>query len=138
MLAVLLSSLVIKIIDRQRRAIDFDIKGFLDGYGYTTAADTSRPEVKATTNVFDEEEIVRQTVKSYNQSQGIEHPLGKININKADVGQLQRLPGIGPVLAQRIVSYRDSVSFFHSEKDLLKVNGLGPKKLSKIIGYIEF
>jgi competence protein ComEA len=61
-----------------------------------------------------------------------------INMNKADVGQLQRLPGIGPVLARNIVAYRDSAGNFNYAEDLLKVSGIGPKKLSNIIERIEF
>jgi len=138
LLVILLSGLMIKIIDCHRQAVDFDIKGFLDGYKQTATADTYKKAVKATTSVFDEGGIARQTEKSDNRSQGIKYSLEKININKVEVGQLQKLPGIGPVLAQRIIVYRDSVGFFYSAGDLLRVNGIGPKKLSKIIGYIEF
>lgn len=138
LLVVLLSGLVIKIIDRHRRAVDFDIKGFLDGYKYTTNSDTSGTVVKATTNVFDEKVPDRNNVKPGNRNQKAMGFVEKINVNKVGAGQLQKLPGVGPVLAQGIVTYRDSVGLFHSEEDLLKVNGIGPKKLSRIAEYIEF
>jgi competence ComEA-like helix-hairpin-helix protein len=138
LLVVLLSGLVIKIIDRHRRAVDFDIKGFLDGYKYTTNSDTSEAVVKATTNVFDEKVHDRDNVKHGDRNKKNIYSFEKINVNKVGAGQLQKLPGIGPVLAQGIIAYRDSVGLFHSEEDLLKVNGIGPKKLSRIAEYIEF
>ena len=49
----------------------------------------------------------------------------KININTADIEQLQLLPGIGPVLAQRIVDWRTENGSFVIEEDLLAVEGIG-------------
>jgi competence protein ComEA len=54
-----------------------------------------------------------------------------IDVNAADATELQRLPGIGPTLATRIVSYR-SVEAFRSPDDLRRVKGIGPKTLEAI------
>ena len=51
----------------------------------------------------------------------------RININTATQEELERLPDIGPVLAQRIIAYRQSHGPFRSVADLEKVNGIGPK-----------
>ncbi|GEM_PF-6550994 len=56
----------------------------------------------------------------------------KININTADVEQLMRIPGIGRTLATRIVNYRRRHGKFTSFGQLLKVKGIGRKKLAKI------
>lgn len=55
-----------------------------------------------------------------------------IDLNMADFFMLQRLPGIGPVLAERIIAYRDSIGSFETVEDLLRVPGIGESKLADI------
>jgi competence protein ComEA len=57
---------------------------------------------------------------------------GKININTASAALLDTLPGVGPVLAQRIVDYRESVAPFRQISDLTNVEGIGNATLLKI------
>lgn len=52
---------------------------------------------------------------------------GKININTADVSDMEKLPGIGPVLARRIVEFREKEGSFKRPEDIMKVSGIGPK-----------
>lgn len=52
----------------------------------------------------------------------------KININTAQAKELERIIGIGPVLAQRIIEARP----FYSLDELEKVDGIGPKKIDDI------
>lgn len=59
-----------------------------------------------------------------------------ININTATAEEFDLLPDIGPVLAQRIVSYRREFGPFTCVEDLLYVNGIGEKTLAKIREYI--
>ncbi|HOO11758.1 MAG TPA: helix-hairpin-helix domain-containing protein [Bacillota bacterium] len=56
----------------------------------------------------------------------------KININTADVAQLDTLQGIGPVLAQRIVDFREREGRFERIEDIMKVSGIGPKVYENI------
>lgn len=56
----------------------------------------------------------------------------KINVNTADPDRLQLLPGIGPVLAQRIVAWREENGDFLIAEDLLAVEGIGMTKLDEI------
>jgi competence protein ComEA len=58
--------------------------------------------------------------------------VAKININSASAKELQSLPGIGQVTAERIVAYRTEKGKFKSTNDLLKVKGIGKKSLEKI------
>jgi competence protein ComEA len=50
---------------------------------------------------------------------------GPVNLNTATADQLQTLPGVGPVLAQRIVEYRDQHGGFRTVADLRQVTGIG-------------
>ena len=57
---------------------------------------------------------------------------GPVDLNTADAGQLQSLPGIGPVLAERIIAHREANGPFASVEDLGDVSGIGPKTLESI------
>jgi competence protein ComEA len=50
---------------------------------------------------------------------------GKVNINTADSRTLESLPGIGPVIAQRIVDYREAHGPFERIEDIMEVSGIG-------------
>lgn len=56
----------------------------------------------------------------------------KININTASARLLDTLPGIGPVLAQRIVDYREANGPFQDITELANVQGIGADKLTDI------
>lgn len=56
----------------------------------------------------------------------------RININNADRSQLEKLPGIGPALADRIIAYREKQGPFSSVDDLLHVSGIGAKRLEEL------
>lgn len=54
---------------------------------------------------------------------------GLVNVNQADAGALEELPGVGPVLAERIVSYREAHGSFATVDSLEAVPGIGPAVL---------
>jgi comEA protein len=60
----------------------------------------------------------------------------KININTASLEELQKVPGIGPVIAQRILDYRKEVGRFLSLDELREVKGIGEKTFEKLKPYL--
>lgn len=60
-----------------------------------------------------------------------------VPVNSADEKQLQRISGIGPVLSRRIAEYRALHGLFREPEDLLKVKGIGPKKLQHMKPHIS-
>ncbi|OKL49390.1 hypothetical protein BM477_04975 [Boudabousia marimammalium] len=59
-----------------------------------------------------------------------------VRLNSATAAQLQTLPRIGPVLAQRIVEYREQHGPFREVSDLAKVSGIGASLLSQLEGRV--
>lgn len=71
---------------------------------------------------------------------GVSSPVGAagnavsrlIDLNSATVDELISLPGLGVVLAQRVIDYRKSVGRFQAVEDLREVKGIGSKKFDQI------
>ncbi|HWZ97795.1 MAG TPA: helix-hairpin-helix domain-containing protein [Candidatus Dormibacteraeota bacterium] len=63
-------------------------------------------------------------------------PLRPINLNTASSTQLQEVPGIGPVTADKILKMRKSYGPFKSVDDLRAIKGIGPKRLEKMRKYL--
>lgn len=76
--------------------------------GYVAAVDRSTP---------------KKSVKKYT---------GIVNINRATKAEFDSLVGIGPVIAGKIVTYRNQNGSFMAIEDLLKVSGIGAKTLERI------
>ncbi|WP_238016477.1 helix-hairpin-helix domain-containing protein [Dactylosporangium sp. AC04546] len=57
---------------------------------------------------------------------------GLVNLNTATAAELQTLPGIGEVLAQRIIEFRESHGGFRAVADLRKVEGIGDAKFQQL------
>ena len=86
------------------------------------AAPLSSPSTPAVGSVEPQRSHVKETIE-----------LGQIDINKATEKELKMIPGIGVIMAGRIIAARP----FRSADDLKKVNGIGDKKYAKIRPYFQ-
>jgi len=63
-------------------------------------------------------------------------PAVLVNLNTATSEELQRVPGIGPSTADKILQFRKSYGAFKSVDDLRAIRGIGPKRLEKMRRYL--
>ena len=61
----------------------------------------------------------------------------QVDVNTAGAAELERLPGVGPTLARRIVEYRDAHGPFGEAEDLSRVKGIGSKTYSTLRDYLK-
>lgn len=114
------------LLKRQGRLSSLDLDLFLDDgrYNYTYSAD----------DIVKNNPGIDTTVAPENLTVNLNNSTANriLDINNAGYFDLQTLPGIGPVLAERIVAYRDSAGAFRSVSELLNVKGIGEKKLADL------
>ncbi len=55
-----------------------------------------------------------------------------VNINTAGTSELEKLPGIGPATAKKIIDHRNKYGNFKSKEELLDISGIGPKKYGEL------
>ena len=109
------------------RLRDFEISVMLKRVGIWSESDPDRiAELRAKQRSEEHElqEVQNQVTKA-------KSPQGLLNLNTATKKELQSIKGIGPVLAEKIIAGRP----YRTVDDLLKVKGIGPKKLENIRPY---
>ncbi len=79
--------------------------------------------------LFDGEQII---IGDHQLQPNYSSQLGKVNLNLATSSQLEQLPGIGPVIAARILQHRDENGPFRQISDIQQVAGIGNTIYSKI------
>lgn len=115
---------------QERRALLFMIAFLLIGTGvtlYKRQNPSFAPQLKDSTNqeetgssLAGPDEVLR----------------GKINLNTASKRELESLPGIGPVYAERIIAYRSEKGPFRNKEDLMRVKGIGEKRYQSLMDHI--
>lgn len=85
--------------------------------------------------VFNDEKVEKS--ESFSNKKEVEILKKKsIDLNKASVEELSRLPGIGEKTAQKIVDYRKQFGGFKKIEDIMKIERIGPNLFEKIKDYI--
>lgn len=110
--------------------------GFLAGRAsvpYAIAAATERPAQAQQTD--DAAQTPEETAPQPAQTP-VDGAAEKIDLNTADSEQLQTLPGIGAVLAERIIEYRAVSGGFQTPEQLMEVSGIGEQKYEALREYI--
>lgn len=88
---------------------------------------------------YEGNEITEQNVKEKSESKIKENEVIEpviVNINTADIKELQKLKGIGFTFAKRIVDYRNENGKFESIDELLNVKGIGKKRLETLKEFV--
>ena len=111
------------------------VAGCMLALGYIIGANHGVKNVTVTMSAPMQEKVaVEETLQTDPEPQ--EQPLvptsALIDLNTADQALLETLPGIGPSLAQRILSYRQQIGGFTSKEQLLNVSGIGSKRYAQI------
>ncbi len=96
----------------------------LIGFAGGLTADATTDDVNLAVQIADGDEI---TIAAHDGEQ--QAGTDAVDINTACGERLQELPGIGPVLAQRIIDYRERHGDFVSVEQLVDVSGIGPATL---------
>jgi competence protein ComEA len=68
---------------------------------------------------------------------GAASPNGVVNINIADAGALESLPGVGPATAKAIIAHRTANGPFGKPEDLLQVKGIGDGKFAAMRQFVS-
>lgn len=86
-----------------------------------------RRRINLAQKIFDQQKIIIMTVDEALVEEAEAKERGLVNINTASAEELERLPGIGPVYAARIIDYREEKGGFSTKEEIMAIQGIGEK-----------
>ena len=141
LLGIFIAGFVIKSFwtSGRRSAVNYDYSAqdslFLS-IGSPDKGDVTGTSVKDK-NVDYKQEVLDFRKPEFNTNRTNTLPAEKsIDINKAGKNNFEKLPGIGPKTADKIIFYRDKIGRFTKLEELLRVKGIGKTKFNKIKKYL--
>ena len=103
-----------------------------DGVKIRIPSKNEQEKINEIEELTEDEQFVENNNESKTKSEN-----NIVNINKATQTELETLPGIGPSIALKIISYREENGKFSSVEDLKNVNGIGENKYENIKNLIS-
>ena len=100
---------------------------------YLSKGDVKIEQINSTNEEIVENSIVLEPAENLDSKN--DEIAGKIDLNSANLEELQVAPGIGPAKAQKIIDYRNTYGKFNSVDELIEISGIGEKTLAKIRDY---
>ncbi|MBI3005784.1 MAG: helix-hairpin-helix domain-containing protein [Ignavibacteriales bacterium] len=116
----------------ERNVILFLVGTFLLGLGIRFYQETFLPQPEFDYRISDSTFAALSSSSEIDEETDESAGEAKVDINSASKTELMKLPGIGEVLAARILAYRNSSGPFRSVLDLKKVKGISAKKYEQI------
>lgn len=105
------------------------------------AGGATKPKVLESVNLarllVDGEQIVLGAPSKGSEGSGASDAGGVISLNQASLTELDALPGVGPVLAQRILDWRSAHGGFRTVEDLNQVSGIGDATMADIVPLVR-
>ena len=93
---------------------------------------TAASDNAAAGRVMASSQPARRTQAAYGVQANTSRQQQALDLNRASAADLEQLPGIGAVLAQRMITYRQSHGGFQTVEELRQVKGIGRKKLDRV------
>jgi len=88
-------------------------------------------------NIQEVQEVQEETLnKNTHEEYIVNNNNNKININQSSIQELTKIPGIGPVTAQKIIDYRVKNGLFKEISEIKNIKGIGEKKFERIKDYL--
>ena len=104
--------------------------------GMLLVSSQSAIESSAVINSEPESPAADQPSSALSESSQSESAVFAVDLNTADAALLDTVPGIGEVIAGRIIEYRNSVGKFKTVDELLNIKGIGEKTLEEMRDYL--